>query len=78
MLLLIVIAVLTDYSLILMVRSGHICGEMSYQGLMRASFGRPGFYILTALQFVYPFIGNKKKKIILNIFVVRKIKHFNI
>ncbi|KAK0175562.1 hypothetical protein PV327_009302 [Microctonus hyperodae] len=56
-LLLIIVAILTDYSLILMVRSGHICGEMSYQGLMRASFGRPGFYILTALQFVYPFIA---------------------
>ena len=57
MVLLILVAVLTDYSLILMVRSGHLCGEMSYQGLMRASFGRPGFYILTALQFIYPFIG---------------------
>ncbi|XP_011695660.1 PREDICTED: putative sodium-coupled neutral amino acid transporter 11 isoform X2 [Wasmannia auropunctata] len=55
--LLILVAALTDYSLILMVRSGHICGEMSYQGLMRASFGRTGFYILTALQFVYPFIA---------------------
>ncbi|XP_012229561.1 putative sodium-coupled neutral amino acid transporter 11 isoform X1 [Linepithema humile] len=55
--LLILVAALTDYSLILMVRSGHICGEMSYQGLMRASFGRVGFYILTALQFIYPFIA---------------------
>lgn len=55
--LLILVAALTDYSLILMVRSGHICGEMSYQGLMRASFGRAGFYILTVLQFFYPFIG---------------------
>lgn len=55
--LLILVAALTDYSLILMVRSGHICGEMSYQGLMRASFGRVGFYILTGLQFFYPFIG---------------------
>jgi hypothetical protein len=44
-----------------MVRSGHLCGEMSYQGLMRASFGRPGFYILTALQFVYPFIGTYRR-----------------
>jgi len=34
---------------------------MSYQGLMRASFGRAGFYILTALQFVYPFIGTLGK-----------------
>ncbi|XP_012263229.1 putative sodium-coupled neutral amino acid transporter 11 isoform X2 [Athalia rosae] len=55
--LLVLVAILTDYSLILMVRSGHICGEMSYQGLMRASFGRPGFYILTVLQFIYPFIA---------------------
>ncbi|XP_012278789.1 putative sodium-coupled neutral amino acid transporter 11 [Orussus abietinus] len=55
--LLVLVALLTDYSLILMVRSGHLCGEMSYQGLMRASFGRAGFYILTTLQFVYPFVA---------------------
>ncbi|KAF3424956.1 hypothetical protein E2986_09392 [Frieseomelitta varia] len=55
--LLILVAGLTDYSLILMIRSGNICGEMSYQGLMRASFGRTGFYILTTLQFIYPFIA---------------------
>ncbi|KYN15077.1 Putative sodium-coupled neutral amino acid transporter 11, partial [Trachymyrmex cornetzi] len=55
--LLILVAALTDYSLILMVRSGRICGEMSYQGLMRASFGRAGFYILTILQLLYPFIA---------------------
>ena len=24
---------------------------------MLVAFGRPGFYILTVLQFVYPFIG---------------------
>lgn len=65
--LLILIAALTDYSLILMVRSGHICGEMSYQGLMRASFGRAGFYILTALQFIYPFIGTSLKGMLENI-----------
>ncbi|XP_014206744.1 putative sodium-coupled neutral amino acid transporter 11 [Copidosoma floridanum] len=57
MMLLVLVAVLTDYSLILMVRSGHLCGEMSYQGLMRHAFGRPGFYILTALQFIYPFVA---------------------
>ncbi|KAJ8687720.1 hypothetical protein QAD02_023514 [Eretmocerus hayati] len=57
MFLLVLVAIITDYSLVLMVRSGHLCGEMSYQGLMRASFGRPGFYILTALQFMYPFIA---------------------
>ncbi|XP_073968773.1 putative sodium-coupled neutral amino acid transporter 11 [Rhodnius prolixus] len=51
------VALVTDYSLILMVRSAHISGSFSYQGLMEAAFGRPGFYLLTFLQFVYPFIA---------------------
>ncbi|XP_011301426.1 putative sodium-coupled neutral amino acid transporter 11 isoform X1 [Fopius arisanus] len=79
--LLIVVAILTDYSLILMVRSGHLCGEMSYQGLMRASFGRVGFYILTTLQFIYPFIamvsynvvvGDTVTKVIIRVFGLRE------
>lgn len=51
------VAVVTDYSLILMVRSAHISESFSYQGLMEAAFGRPGFYLLTFLQFIYPFIA---------------------
>lgn len=55
--LLIFVAFVTDYSLILMVRSGHISGKFSYQGIMEAAFGRPGYYLLGILQFTYPFIG---------------------
>lgn len=51
------VALVTDYSLRLMVRSAHISGSFSYQGLMEAAFGQTGFYLLTVLQFVYPFIG---------------------
>ncbi|CAH1115307.1 unnamed protein product [Psylliodes chrysocephalus] len=55
--LLIFVAFVTDYSLILMVRSGHISGKFSYQGIMEAAFGRPGYYLLGILQFTYPFIA---------------------
>ncbi|XP_014285965.1 putative sodium-coupled neutral amino acid transporter 11 [Halyomorpha halys] len=51
------VALVTDYSLILMVRSAHLSESFSYQGLMEAAFGRPGFYLLTFLQFIYPFIA---------------------
>lgn len=52
------VALVTDYSLVLMVRSAHISGVYSYQGLMEAAFGSAGFIILSFLQFIYPFIGN--------------------
>lgn len=52
------VALVTDYSLILMVRSAHLSNSFSYQSLMEAAFGASGFYLLTFLQFVYPFIGN--------------------
>ncbi|CAG9859656.1 unnamed protein product [Phyllotreta striolata] len=55
--LIIFVAFVTDYSLILMVRSGHISGKFSYQGIMEAAFGRTGYYLLGFLQFFYPFIA---------------------
>ncbi|XP_068082105.1 putative sodium-coupled neutral amino acid transporter 11 [Anabrus simplex] len=55
--LLIFMAVVTDYSLILMIRGAHLSGQFNYQGLMRAAFGRPGFIVLSTLQFIYPFIA---------------------
>ncbi|XP_023708896.1 putative sodium-coupled neutral amino acid transporter 11 isoform X2 [Cryptotermes secundus] len=55
--LLILVALATDYSLVLMIRSGHLSGAFSYQGLMEAAFGKPGFILLSLLQFIYPFIA---------------------
>lgn len=57
LLLLIFIAYVTDYSLILMVKSGHLSGKFSYQGIMEAAFGRPGYILLGLLQCIYPLIG---------------------
>ncbi|XP_018568139.1 putative sodium-coupled neutral amino acid transporter 11 isoform X2 [Anoplophora glabripennis] len=57
MLLLFFVAYITDYSLILMVKSGHLSGKFSYQGIMEAAFGKPGYILLGILQFVYPFIA---------------------
>lgn len=55
--LLIVLAVVTDYSLSLLVKSANLAGVTSYQDLVHVAFGRPGFYLLTLLQFIYPFIA---------------------
>ena len=84
------ISIITDYSLILMIKCGELSGARSYQvltnffisiaieekkydsivlyhlcliffscfqGMMEKAFGRIGFFILTFIQFVYPFIG---------------------
>ncbi|XP_050315679.1 putative sodium-coupled neutral amino acid transporter 11 [Anthonomus grandis grandis] len=55
--LLIFVAYVTDYSLILMIKAGHISGRFSYQGIMEAAFGRAGYILLGVLQFFYPFIA---------------------
>ncbi|KAM8712895.1 hypothetical protein ACLKA7_013254 [Drosophila subpalustris] len=55
--LLILVAYITDYSLILMVRCGHICGRFSYPGIMEAAYGKYGYYLLSLLQFMYPFLA---------------------
>ncbi|KAM3861967.1 putative sodium-coupled neutral amino acid transporter 11 [Diretmus argenteus] len=57
LLLLVVVAFITDYSIILLIRGGNLSGTNSYQSLVRSTFGLPGFLILSGLQFLYPFIA---------------------
>ena len=58
LLLLVVMGIITDYSLIILSRSSRISGTSSYQGVMNAAFGTTGYVIISILQFIYPFIGN--------------------
>lgn len=39
------------------VRCGHICGRFSYPGIMEAAYGKYGYYLLSLLQFMYPFLA---------------------
>ncbi|XP_050420953.1 putative sodium-coupled neutral amino acid transporter 11 [Adelges cooleyi] len=55
--LLVTVALVTDYSLVLMLRSAHLSGSFSYQSLMKSAFGKSGFVVLSFLQFTYPFIA---------------------
>jgi len=57
LILLVLVGILTDYSLRLMVTAGTLSGTSSYQGIMKASFGMPGYVILSIIQFFYPFIA---------------------
>jgi len=55
--LLVVVAFLTDYSLRLMIKVGSMSGTSSYQGIMESAFGMPGYILLSVIQFIYPFIA---------------------
>nr|XP_046261091.1 putative sodium-coupled neutral amino acid transporter 11 [Scatophagus argus] len=57
LLLLIIVAFITDYSIILLIKGGDMSGTNSYQSLVQSTFGFPGFLILSGLQFLYPFIA---------------------
>ncbi|XP_061698601.1 putative sodium-coupled neutral amino acid transporter 11 [Syngnathoides biaculeatus] len=56
-LLLIVVAFITDYTIILLIKGGNVSGTNSYQSLVQSTFGFPGFLVLSVLQFLYPFIA---------------------
>ncbi|KAL3831322.1 hypothetical protein ACJMK2_023088 [Sinanodonta woodiana] len=55
--LLILVAIITDYSLILLIEAGKLSNTVTYQDMMMFACGRPGFYLLSTLQFLYPFIA---------------------
>lgn len=55
--LLILVAMITDYSIIMLIEAGKLSNTNTYQDMVLVACGRPGFYLLTFLQFVYPFIA---------------------
>ncbi|KAF4087055.1 hypothetical protein AMELA_G00091230 [Ameiurus melas] len=57
LLLLFLVAFITDYSIILLIKAGNLSGTHSYQSLVRSTFGFVGYLILSVLQFFYPFIA---------------------
>ncbi|KAM8857056.1 putative sodium-coupled neutral amino acid transporter 11 [Synchiropus picturatus] len=57
LLLLILVAFITDYSIILLIKGGNLSGTNTYQSLVQTSFGFPGFVVVSVLQFLYPFIA---------------------
>lgn len=67
-------AVVTDYSLSLLVKSANLAGVTSYQDLVHVAFGRPGFYLLTLLQFIYPFIAMISYNVIIGDTVTKVFK----
>ncbi|CRL06852.1 CLUMA_CG019497, isoform A [Clunio marinus] len=57
LLLLIFVAIITDYSLRLMIKTAHLSGRLSYASVMESAFGSGGYYLLSFLQFLYPFLA---------------------
>ncbi|XP_064084050.1 putative sodium-coupled neutral amino acid transporter 11 [Macrobrachium nipponense] len=57
LLLLVLVAIITDVALCLMIAVTRTAQVNTYQHLVSAAFGRPGFIITTCLQFLYPFIS---------------------
>ena len=71
---------INDYSLVLMIEGGAKCNSMSYQDFVQAAFGRPGFYILSLLQFTQPFCAMVSYNVIAGdtiTFVVRRLLHLD-
>ncbi len=87
--LLMIVAMITDYTVILLVKNGHMANKFSYQvkpfirllldwkihdfpkkysinkflltqEMVTAAFGRPGYWYLTFVQFLFPFFGKWK------------------
>ncbi|MEE6489477.1 hypothetical protein FKM82_015584, partial [Ascaphus truei] len=55
LLLLLGVAYITDYSMIVLIKAGAMSGTNTYQSLVSRTFGFPGYLVLSALQFLYPF-----------------------
>uniref|UniRef100_A0A1I8GZ16 Putative sodium-coupled neutral amino acid transporter 11 n=2 Tax=Macrostomum lignano TaxID=282301 RepID=A0A1I8GZ16_9PLAT len=57
LLLLVLISVITDYSVNLIIIGGALSNTMTYQEMVRVAYGKPGYILITVMQAVYPFIA---------------------
>ena len=48
---------MTDYTVILLIKDALLANKFSYQEMVTAAFGRPGYWYLTLAQFLFPFFG---------------------
>lgn len=39
------------------IRTAHLSGRQTYAGIMECAFGKIGYYVLSLVQFAYPFMG---------------------
>jgi sodium-coupled neutral amino acid transporter 11 len=53
--LLVLVGILTDYSIGLLIKYGLKCGKMTYQDMVQHYLGNKGFILLTIMQFLFPF-----------------------
>ncbi|XP_004703840.1 putative sodium-coupled neutral amino acid transporter 11 [Echinops telfairi] len=51
------VSLVTDFSLVLLIKGGTLSGTDTYQSLVNKTFGFPGYLLLSVLQFLYPFIA---------------------
>ncbi|NXU12178.1 AVT2 protein, partial [Pardalotus punctatus] len=75
-LLLFVVACITDYSIILLIKGGNLSSTKTYQELVRKTYGLAGYLILSALQFLYPFIAMISYNIITGDNIITLVKVF--
>lgn len=70
------IALITDFSLCTLIKAGNLAGVSTYQDVMERAFGKPGFYILTFLQFIYPFIAMISYNVIIGDTMTKVFRRF--
>lgn len=63
--LVLLVAWMTDASTMMLIKAGNLAGTSSYQGTVWRAMGKPGFYLLTFLQFTYPYLALLSYNIIL-------------
>ncbi|KAL8584013.1 hypothetical protein ACOMHN_048620 [Nucella lapillus] len=71
------VAIISDYSILLLVKGGDLAKACSYQGVVQEAFGRPGWYTLTFLQFTYPFIAMVSYNVIIGDTITKIILWLN-
>lgn len=52
--------------LFVQIKTAHLSGRLSYASVMESAFGSAGYYLISFLQFLYPFLGEGSFDSIIN------------
>ena len=74
--LLVLVAVITDYTVLLLIKNGIISNKFSYQEMITEAFGRVGFWILTITQLLFPFLATAGYVVIVGDTLSRIVEEF--
>ncbi|RDD45740.1 putative sodium-coupled neutral amino acid transporter 11 [Trichoplax sp. H2] len=77
LIILLLVAAISDFTALLLIKSGRLASQSSYQNLARAAFGNMGYYLALVCQFLFPFLAMMGYLVVIGDSFTRSFHHLD-